>query len=354
MDLQRIAATVAIGATGLGLLVVAALALPTVGRPSGLLMVGATLLLGGAFTLSGPLLYRSEVQSAHLLRVAGWNTLGVVATTAVLGLVAAFQAATAGSVTAPLLSGAIVVGVSAFTHVLIGFNDVRRIRARTVAKQRQKAAVVNRFVRHDLSHAAQLLFSYGEQIRADGGVGGDAVDVGQRVREIGDDLADTQDRIGIIDDLLERSPESRSIDVRALVEEQRNEWTEAHPDGSLTVDVPDGIEAAGGEHVEQAIGELVENAFEHGGDPPAVTIRGRQTDGAVEIEILDDGDGFPEQERELINEDRTETQLHHSSGLGLWLAKWILEHYGGGLAVGDREDGTGGRATARLPADAGS
>jgi signal transduction histidine kinase len=354
MDLQRIAATVAIGATGLGLVVVAALGLPSAEHPSGLLVVGATFLVGGAFALSGPLLYRSDVKSAHLLRVAGWNTLGVVATVAVLGLVAAFQAATAGRVTAPLLSGAIVVGVSAFAHVLIGFNDVRRIRARTVAKQRQKAAVVNRFVRHDLSHAAQLLFSYGEQIRADGGVGSGGVDVGQRVREIGDDLADTQDRIGIIDDMLERTPERRPIDVEALIEERREEWSGRYPGASLTIDLPDGLEAVGGEYVEQAVAELVENAFEHGGDPPAVTIRGRRTDGRVAVDVLDNGEGFPEEERKLINEDRTETQLHHSSGLGLWLAKWILEHYGGTLEVGNREDGAGGRATARLPAEAGS
>lgn len=168
MDVGQSAAAATISFTGVGLAAVAGRSL--LGGISGLpdvIVVGAVLVLGVSFAVAGPALVRSSVDTDHLLRVAGWNALGVVVTVAVLALVAAFQAATGGRVAAPLLSGAVILGVSAFAHVLIGVNDVRRIRARTVADQRQKVAVVNRFVRRDLRHAAQLLFGYSEQINDD-------------------------------------------------------------------------------------------------------------------------------------------------------------------------------------------
>lgn len=345
MDLKRTLAVAVLGATGVGLLVIAGTNLGATGTLPGVALVGATLLLGAAFGISGPLLYTSEVDSDHLLRVAGWSTLGVVATVAVLTLVAVFQETTGGTVTAPLLSGGIIVAVSTFAHLLIGFNDVRRIRARTVARQRQKAAVINRFVRHDLSHAAQLLYSYGGQLRAEGDG-----EIGGKVNGIGEDLAETKERIKIIDDLLEQSPETRRVEIEEILDREREEWGSEYPEGDLDVDIEDGIAAMAGEHVDRAVGELIENAFEHGGDPPAVSVRGQRSGGSVELEILDNGDGHPEEERELINEDRKESQLHHSSGLGLWIAKWIIEYYDGELSVGAREGEAGGRATVRLPA----
>ncbi|MFB6205727.1 MAG: zinc ribbon domain-containing protein [Haloglomus sp.] len=350
MNWGRISSSGVISLTGLGLLLIAVeRILGGLAGIAGMIMTGATLVLGGAFGIGGVFIYRSDVDSDHLLRVASWNLLGVVATTAVLGLVVTFQTASGGRVVAPLLSGAVIVGVSAFAHVLIGFNDVRRIRAQTVAKQRQKAAVVNRFVRHDLSHVAQLLLGYAGQLRTDGGTEATAVnDLGQKIETVGQELAETQSRIDLVDELLERDPAREPVDVTQLLENERAEWQEAYPDATVTLDLDPGLTIRAGEHIETAVTELVENAIEHGGDPPEVTIRGSRTDGTVQIEILDDGEGIPEIERILINEDQVETQLHHSSGLGLWLAKWIVEYYDARIAVATRASG-GAKVTLAFP-----
>ncbi|UIO99195.1 ATP-binding protein [Halobaculum sp. CBA1158] len=364
MDTGRITAAAIVTATGVGLVAVAARQLWLgVSGVAGSLVAGATLVLGVAFAAGGPAMYRTDVDSDHLLRVAGWNTLGVVVTIAVLGLVAAFQAASGGRVTAPLLTAGVVVGVSAFAHVLIGFNDVRRIRARTVARQRRKAAVVNRFVRHDLKHYAQLLLGYGRQVTetaaaredaddaavADGGTSTDLAAVGDAVMEVGSELAETNERIGVIDDLLDDGDERRTVDVTDLLEDGRQRWESDYPDASLTVEVDDDLRVAAGDHLDTALAELIENALEHAGESPRVTVRGERRGDVVRIAVRDDGDGLPELERELINEDRTETQLDHSDGLGLWLTKWIVEHYGGRLAVESEATG-GGQVTMSLPA----
>ncbi|GAA0204645.1 sensor histidine kinase [Halobaculum roseum] len=357
MDLRRLAAAATIGITGIGLLGVASRSLVEgIQGIAGWVVVGSVLVLGVSFTFAGPVLYRSSVESEHLLRVAGWNALGVVVTIAVLALVAAFQAATGGRVAAPLLSGTVILGVSAFAHVLIGVNDVRRIRARTVADQRQKAAVVNRFVRHDLRHAAQLLIGYSDQLRGEGVVDGDDGDAGRdgladRVASIGRDLSETQSRVKIIDELLDgEGVDDRSqVVVSAALKRRHDELIDYHPNGTVRIDSDGEPAVLGGDHVVTAVGELVENALQYGGDPSDVRVRETRAGREVEIRVLDDGDGFPESERALINDDEVETQLRHSSGMGLWLAKWVIEFHGGTLSVGTYPDG-GGEATVRLPA----
>ncbi|QZP39669.1 sensor histidine kinase [Halobaculum magnesiiphilum] len=359
MDPRRTAAAATIGITGLGLLGVAVRSLGRgVQGIAGWVLVGAVLVLGVSFSIAGPVLYRSSVDSEHLLRVAGWNALGVIVTMAVLALVAAFQVATGGRVTAPLLSGTVILGVSAFAHVLIGVNDVRRIRARTVADQRQKAAVVNRFVRHDLRHAAQLLIGYSDEIRS---YGSDSVDeddsdgghedLADRVASIGRDLSETQSRVKIIDELLdgEGVDDRTPVVVSTALDRRHDELTDGHPNGTVRIDSEGEPAVLGGDHVVTAVSELVENALQHGGDPADVRVRETRAGREVEITVLDDGDGFPENERALINDDEVETQLRHSSGMGLWLAKWVIEFYGGTLSVGTSPDG-GGEATVRLPA----
>jgi K+-sensing histidine kinase KdpD len=97
------------------------------------------------------------------------------------------------------------------------------------------------------------------------------------------------------------------------------------------------------------VAELVENALEHGGDPADVQVHERRAGREVEIAVCDGGEGVPRNERGLINDGETETQLRHSNGMGLWLAKWVIEFYGGRLTVGTGADG-GGEATVRLPA----
>ncbi|MFD1644028.1 sensor histidine kinase [Halohasta litorea] len=348
---KRIIAGSIISITGIGLIfIVIQYFAGSTTNISGIIIAGAILVLGGAFGVGGAILYRSSVDSDHLLRVAGWNTLGVVVTTAVLGLVITFQIASGGRVSSPLLSGGIIVGVSAFAHVLIGFHDVRQIRARTVAKQRQKASVVNRFVRHNLRHSAQMLLGYGEQLRSDADITAqDRTDLGQKVVNIGSGLSDTQTKIKVIDDLVDRDAETYPINLMSMINSKRGEWEKSYPDMILTLDVTDDVSILAGDYIEKAISELVENACEYGGDPPEITIRGSQANEKVQIEICDNGDGFPEDEQQLINQDQDETKLQHSSGLGLWLSKWIVEYYDGQLSVETQSGDGGGKVTVTLP-----
>jgi signal transduction histidine kinase len=107
-----------------------------------------------------------------------------------------------------------------------------------------------------------------------------------------------------------------------------------------------------------AVESVVENACEHNdADDPrvdvAVTTGSREatdsggnetgsgtgdgvgaSDGQVRIVVTDNGPGIPAQERTALSEGR-ETDLEHASGLGLWLAYWILDRSGGAMRFAD-------------------
>lgn len=305
-------------------------------------------LIGLGFLAGSAALFRSDVRTEHALRVAGWNLLGVVVTAAVLALILHYQRANGGAVVAPLFSGTIVVGVSASAHVLIGVNDVRRIRTRNLARQREKASVMNRLIRHDLKHSAQVLLGLGGMLtsRSDP----DVDDIGERVSGVGSDLAAIDSQVETVTRLIETDAVDREpVDLAALTRSAVEELQSDFPTVAGAVTVEGDGRALAGDPIEIAVSELIENALEHGGDPAAVEVHVEHTGRSVAVTIRDDGPGIPAAERDLITGEADVTQLTHSNGLGLWLSKWVVEAYGGSIEFEEPADG-GAVVTIRLDA----
>ncbi len=112
---------------------------------------------------------------------------------------------------------------------------------------------------------------------------------------------------------------------------------QAHfPNASIETSVqPVSIRAS--QHLSKGLWELLENACMHGGTTPTVRVSVRANE-VVTVTIKDDGPGVSESELGPVVEGQ-ETQLNHGSGLGLWLAKWVIERSGGNIAF-DTDDGT--------------
>jgi len=96
------------------------------------------------------------------------------------------------------------------------------------------------------------------------------------------------------------------------------------------------------EAAQQAIANLVHNAFKYGGG--ALTVTTRQADSEVLVEVADRGPGIPASKRKTIFEPyvRLESEATRNSqgtGLGLALVKGFVEGQGGRITVGDRPGG---------------
>jgi two-component system, OmpR family, sensor kinase len=110
---------------------------------------------------------------------------------------------------------------------------------------------------------------------------------------------------------------------------------------ALEVDAPAGlIVAADSIRLEQAVGNLVENAFRHGGG--AVRLVARSRPGAVELHVEDEGPGFPPEFLPRAFERFGRAAAARSgvgAGLGLPIAEVIATAHGGTAAAANRPGG---------------
>jgi signal transduction histidine kinase len=95
----------------------------------------------------------------------------------------------------------------------------------------------------------------------------------------------------------ECSDTTSATNVVPLVRERATAVRQAYPDATVDVTAPD-------------------DAF-------VVEDRGSE----VRVSIADSGPQIPKEEIDVFGDG--ETQLRHSSGVGLWLVTWIVESYGG-------------------------
>ena len=109
--------------------------------------------------------------------------------------------------------------------------------------------------------------------------------------------------------------------------------------GHISLDAPERLRVSGVPELQTAIEGLIENAVIHNSDEPTVHVRARYETKRIIIEIADDGPGIPDSERAPVFDNDDITQLQHGTGLGLWLARCIIEVCDGHLEYDRTDDG---------------
>jgi signal transduction histidine kinase len=138
----------------------------------------------------------------------------------------------------------------------------------------------------------------------------------------------------------------RSFVVRELLEQAAREATLDRPPVELVVDVePEDMRAdADPERLHQVVANLLANAVRH--SPPAgrVCVSARP---GLTIAVDDEGPGIPDHAAERVFE-RFERGRDGETGLGLAIARWIVEAHGGTIRA-ERADAGGCRMIVELP-----
>ncbi len=244
--------------------------------------------------------------------------------------------------------------VGALLGAVIGLYDVRTRRHRraveeeraTITHQRTRLSVLNRVLRHNLRNDATVIMGNLEEIARSSS--GDVAELAQRARQQTQGLVDMSEKSRRIDDALSVEGPAEVVELSDLVEDSLaafagNETVELEigvPDG-LTVRTHPGLLA-------ELLQELVSNAIDHGERPVAVTVGAeRGSDGSIELRVVDDGPGIPAIERASLDAG-IETDLEHTSGLGLWFVRWGVDTLGGEVDFEDRQAG-GTAVRMRLP-----
>ncbi|MGH2734756.1 MAG: sensor histidine kinase [Actinomycetota bacterium] len=119
----------------------------------------------------------------------------------------------------------------------------------------------------------------------------------------------------------------------------------------LAIEVPEGLEVrADCERVRRVLENVIENALKFSDEEP-VQVTAAEVSGAVEIKVEDRGVGIePERVGEVFEGPGPQGQqaTPTGSGLGLYLAKRLLDGQGGSISVESRP-GEGSTFTIRLP-----
>jgi signal transduction histidine kinase len=121
---------------------------------------------------------------------------------------------------------------------------------------------------------------------------------------------------------------------------------------TLDVDPPGATVDADRGRLHQVVFNLLDNAARHGPAGGEVTVRAQTRDGRLVIEVIDEGPGIPEADREQVFERFTRGRRADGggTGLGLAIARWVVDLHGGTIAVADPEGAQGCRIRATLPA----
>jgi len=154
---------------------------------------------------------------------------------------------------------------------------------------------------------------------------------------------------------LERAP----VDLGELVEGAATRFRARAPDRQLALavalDVPASL-TADRSLLRRAIDNLLDNAQKYSDPDAPVTLRAHLEGGAAVIEVEDRGAGIPEEDlphlfRPFFRGDRSRTRATGGMGLGLLLARRIVEAHGGRLEIASRV-GEGTTARIALPTEA--
>jgi signal transduction histidine kinase len=219
----------------------------------------------------------------------------------------------------------------------------------------QRLSVLNRVLRHNLRNDLSVAMGYVE-VSADRVEDAAVREMLETAEETLEDLVSTGEKARLVEGTVQRAgADPEPVDLGDLVGETVDAVSRDYPGARFTVDGPDVTVTTNRALFGAVLEELVENACEHAGPDPSVTVSLSRVhrDGGdagnsrgVTVTVADSGSGIPQQELETLAGEE-ETDLQHGSGLGLWVVRWGTELLGADLAFETGEDGT--TATVRLP-----
>lgn len=231
------------------------------------------------------------------------------------------------------------------TH-FVGFQeDVtdRHETALELERERDRLALLNQVVRHDIRNDMAVALGWGETLadRLDG-EGRDALervlDAATHAKDLTTAVADIERVFAGEDPELEPTPLAPVL--RDEVDRVRSSFDFRAESVTIRgVDaLPDGVRVEASPLLSSVFGNLLDNAvFHNDGDHPEIAVSVEERDASVVVRIADDGPGVPDaRKREVFG--RGEKGLESAgSGLGLYLVDQLVRSYGGSVWIEDNE-----------------
>jgi len=309
-----------------------------------------------AVCLLGYRFARSDPDASHAQTVLYWFLLGIVTNTAIGLWYFAIQLLDPAALSTPsaLLTN---VATGGLFGVVVGWYSVRarktteeatRAKARRAAleRQRETLGVLDRALRHYLLNALNVIGAHAAILEdhTDSEAEHHRAVIARRTEETTETVTD----IRRVAEALHDSGDFEPVDLVGEIEACVDRLRESNPEATIETDsLADPVEIAGDHLLEVALAEVVENAIDHGGECPTVTVTVDTSGDYATVHVTDDGPGVPDARKESIFE-MAEYGPEGGVGMGLFLVRSIVDRYGGDVGVAD-VDPSGARFSLRFP-----
>jgi signal transduction histidine kinase len=234
------------------------------------------------------------------------------------------------------LSGLVVYGLTAMRQ-----REINRSRER-LQRVSQQLQVLQRVFRHNIRNDITVIRGHLDMIQTDGKAAADLDKATQRT----DAVAELSNKMQVVSDVDLVGRDHSPVDLTTLATDAITAIEQEHPDVSVSLDGSDELQIYGDQVLYHAIYELIENAIEHNPEPTKsceVRVQVTEQNGDATLLISDNGPAIPDHEIEPLRAEE-ETKLSHTSGVGLWIAKWLCEYCRGSLSF-ETDGGTTVRLT---------
>jgi len=207
--------------------------------------------------------------------------------------------------------------------------------------RRQRLAVLNRVLRHNIRNEVNVAARHLDRLATRVPDDDPSLRVVRERLDTIVELGETARRIERVAD--DDRTGTATFDLVDVLTDRIERLRHTAPEATVSATLPDRAPAVGHELLPTAFDNVLENAVEHNdADRPhvAVELVPPGTDGdRVSVRVADDGPGLPPVERRVLR-TAEETQLTHSTGLGLWLTNWIVRASSGRIDVASDDAGT--------------
>lgn len=271
---------------------------------------------------------RPGVRAAIFMAVVGGWVLGSTY------LIGSRVAAPARATQLHLLNGLVIVVISGTVVYLVGRDGETRLRETTTELRStlQQTHVLHRVLRHTLRNTGNVIVGNAERIEAT-----DESDAATTIRRKAEELLDVSEQSRILREVSLGEHSTTDVDISATVASVVAELEDRYLESDIDVDRPPTATVTAHPDVDHAVREVIVNAIEHGDGRVTVRVT-RREDGDVTVAVTDEGPGFPEMERTVLEEGFLETQTRHSQGLGLWIVRSLLNASNGSLSIDSEPD----------------
>ncbi|MFC7059497.1 PAS domain-containing sensor histidine kinase [Halovenus salina] len=218
-----------------------------------------------------------------------------------------------------------------------------------VESQRDLLDVLNQVVRHDLRNDLQIVETYTELL--DDEIDEDATEYLETIQQCTRNAVEFTQTAGDLAEVIQNPEiERRPTTVRPMLIRQCEELEQMHQNAVISLaDSPAEVTVLATELLESVFRNLLQNAVQHtDSDRPSVDILLETDEVNATIRIADNGRGVPDGQKTEIFGKGEKGLESDGSGLGLYLAKTLVNSYGGNIWVEDN-DPTGSVFVVELP-----